>query len=53
MFVAEWLADVRKEGLREMSKTYESIIGSGLEQAVVITIFRQGQLLRLSIQTSD
>ena len=32
---------------------YESIIGSGPEQPVVITIFRQGQLLRLSIQTSD
>ena len=32
---------------------YQSIIGSGSEQPVVITIFRQGQLLKLSIQTSD
>jgi len=32
---------------------YQSIISSGPEQPVVITIFRQGQLLKLSIQTSD
>jgi serine protease Do len=32
---------------------YQSIISSGPEQPVVITIFRQGQLLRLSIRTSD